>query len=448
MYSGMPGSRTQSRPLSNPPYSAALPGGAEYEEHKIVGKDLDDCRAQLFNMYKQNYTITGTKQILKPGFLGWRQKELLEARYIIGKIPETPREESFQESRDAIIAKNTGAASITTTIQISQLDKKFEETKKGLEEKMNLILQATKAESKPASIAKIEELLQGNEFTFEYINRITTRLRAELTMEELEDFSYVQKTVVDWIGESIKITPNLPHKYPQVIILVGPTGVGKTTTIAKLAGTLIKEAKDSERKRPVIKMVTIDHTRVGAVEQLFRFSDIMMADFCKAESAKDVEKIFKECRDNIDVMFIDTPGFSPNDHENIGKMTKILEARDIHPDIYLTFSASTKARDLDSILRNYESCNYKSVIITKCDETTAFGNVISVLAKKGKEITYITDGQQVPNKIKRASVIQFLINLADFEIDRDHIDEKFPEDNNYGRSGTGTKANDVQQPQD
>lgn len=414
---------------ANPYVFSASQASSGSEEQKIVGKNLEDCKAKLFELYGTNYQIIGQKQILKGGILGWWQKELLEVKYITNPRPAISSADSFQKNRDELLGRiDGGSGNITNTIQLAQLNKKIEETQKNIDEKMNQLIQATKAEAKPASIVKIEELLQENEFTFEYINDITTRLHSELTMEQLDDFDFVQKTVIDWIGESIKITPNVIHKYPQVIILVGPTGVGKTTTIAKMAGTLIKSANDKDEPRPVIKMITIDRTRVAAEEQLRHFGDIMGIDVYKAENANDVKTIFNNYKDKLNVMFIDTPGYSPNDHENIGKMTKILEVQGIHPDIYLTFSAATKARDIISILRNYESCNYKSVIITKWDETSAVGNVISVLAKKEKPVSFITDGQQVPKKIERATVVRFLTNLVDFEVDRDHIDEKFPED--------------------
>lgn len=424
--------RNQTR-VSGASSYALQPSLSDGEEKKIVGKSEEDCKAKLFEMYGTNYKIIGRRQFLKGGigFLGWGQKELTEVRYIINsaQVSNSASSDNFQQSRDELLEKIAGKNENTiNVIQLAQLNKKLEENQKKMDQKMNMLLQATKAGDKPASISKIEDLMQENEFTFEYINNITTRLRSELTMEQLDDFSFVQKTVVDWIGESIKIAPNIPHKYPHVIILVGPTGVGKTTTIAKMAGTLIKSSNEKDEPMPEIKMITIDNTRVAAEEQLRHYCDIMGIDLFKAQSAKDVKKIFDDYKEKLDVMFIDTPGYSPNDHENIGKMTKVLEVHGIHPDIYLAFSAATKARDLNSILRNYESCNYSSVIITKWDETSAIGNVISVLAKKGKVISFITDGQKVPNKIEKATVVRFLTNLLDFEVDRQHIDEKFSED--------------------
>ncbi len=406
--------------------SSRLPSsiGSDNGVMTLVGKTVEDCKAQLFQKYGTSYDIIGKRQILKSGFFGFGQKELTEVKYVLGQ--KLSSAESFQKNRDELLAKTT--ASVTQTVQIASIDKKIEDLQKTFSSKIDQMLAATNAQEKHVSIQQIEDLLQENEFTFSYINEITTRLRSELTIDELDDFDFVQKTVIDWIGKNIQIAPNVPHKFPHVIIIVGPTGVGKTTTIAKLAGTMILEAKAEEKAKPSIRMITIDHTRVGAEEQLRRYGNLMNVDVDKAESAADVKKIFDDYKDSLDVLFIDTPGYSPNDYENIAKMRKMLEVQGIHPDVYLAVAASAKARDLDSIIQNYEVFNFGSVIITKWDETTRIGNVLSVLHKKNKPISFITDGQQVPRKIERATVVKFLINLHEFSVDRAHIDELFPED--------------------
>ncbi len=424
-YGGIPAKNSKS-PSSYASVSSY--GRADNETKIITGKDFEDCKEKLFDLYGHNYTILGKRPQFKPGFFGFGQKEYWEVRYSIGSQQQSlSPQDSFQKSRDEILSK--ASASVTQTMQIASLDKRLEEYQKSISKKLEEIATATNAGDKPVTIQKIEDLLQDNEFTFSFINKITTRLRSELSMEELENFELVQERVVEWIGESIKIAPKVMHKYPHVIILVGPTGVGKTTTIAKLAGTMILDARNEEQVPPKIRMITIDHTRVGAEEQLRRYGDLLGTNVDKAESAEDVKKIFDSYKDSIDVLFIDTPGYSPNDSENIGKMRKMLEVKGIHPDVYLTFTASSKARDMVSIIQNYEPFNFSSVIITKWDETSAIGNVISVLSEKGKSVSYITDGQQVPKKIERASTVKFLLNLNDFTINREYIDKKFPEEN-------------------
>ena len=431
MYNDGYGLSADKNPHSSSVYPVTNPGFSAYprsddEIQTIIGKDFEDCKQKLFKTYGHNYDIRGQRPVLKPGFFGFGQKELYEVRFTIGQKRAVSQQEAFQKNRDEILSKNT--LSVSQTKQLASLDKKLEEYQKTLEKKLEEIATATNAGDKPLSIQKIEDLLQENEFTFSYINDITTRLRSELSVEELDDFDFVQNKVVDWIGESIKIAPKEMHKYPHVIILVGPTGVGKTTTIAKLAGTMILEARSNEQSEPKIRMITIDRTRVGAEEQLRRYGDLLGADVDKAEDAEDVKKIFDTYKDSIDVLFIDTPGYSPNDSENIGKMRKMLELKGVHPDVYLTFTASAKARDMKSIIQNYEPFNFSSVIITKWDETSAIGNVISVLAEKGKPVSYITDGQQVPKTIEQATIMKFLLNLNDFTLNREYIDEKFPEE--------------------
>ena len=175
-------------------------------------------------------------------------------------------------------------------------------------------------------------------------------------------------------------------------------------------------------------MITIDHMRVGAEEQLRRFGEIMNIAVDKASTTDDVYKIFEDNKDALDALIIDTSGYSPNDYENIGKMRALLDVPGLHPDVYLTVTASTKARDLVSIIQNYEPFNFGSVIVTKCDESSAYGNILSVLSEKHKAIAYITDGQKVPRNIERASTVYFLTRLHDFKIDRIHIEDTFAEE--------------------
>lgn len=399
---------------------------SDSEPKKLTGRNEEDCKRMLFNMFGSRYQIIGARTILKGGLFGFGQKEYCEVRYIVKPGPLSSSE-SFDKNRQELIDKITGGPGNALSLkQLAAIDKKLEELQDSVNSKLSSLSVAASS-SEHQSIQKIENLLIQNEFSLSYINDIKNRLKGELSVEQLDDFEFVQRTVVDWIGKSIAIYPETKRRAPHVIILVGPTGVGKTTTIAKLAGTLLKNANLKKQPKPAIRMITIDHTRVGAEEQLRRFGVLMDVAVDKAESAADVKQIFDTYRNSLDVLFIDTPGYSPNDFESIGKMRGILEIPGMNKDVYLTITASVKARDLVSIIQVYEQFKYDSVIITKCDETTAFGNVLSVLSEKHKPIAYITDGQQVPKKIERASVVKFLTNLNDFQIDRNHIEEVFSE---------------------
>jgi len=119
-------------------------------------------------------------------------------------------------------------------------------------------------------------------------------------------------------------------------------------------------------------------------------------------------------------------GKSPKDSSKLGEMKEILDGCPRHSEFHLVISAATKTSDIEEIMRQFEPFNYRSIILTKMDETDRFGNIISALAEKRKCISYITDGQTVPMDIRRATVVRFLINLDGFKVNREKIEERFP----------------------
>lgn len=392
-------------------------------EHKITGKSYDEIKEILWDRYGSNYHIIDQRTILEGGFLGFFQKAMIEVTYIISDRQKSAREDVAQ-AKEQILQKAGVDYSKVVSMQYGELEKIISDMNGQLTE----LRQAAASQVHP-SIKKIEDILSENEFTHSFISYISNRIKNEFSLEQLEDFDKVQEKVVDWIGQSIKIEPNIPHKLPHIIVLVGPTGLGKTTTISKMAAKPILDAKKSGRPLPVVRLVTIDHTRVGAEQQLRKYGTIMGVQVDKAEDSNDLSEIIKKCRDSADYIFIDTSGYSPKDYDNIAKMRNILDVPELALDTYLVVAASTKASDLSKIIDNFSMFNFSSVIITKCDETSSYGNVLSVLFEKKKSISFITYGQKVPLDIKRASVREFLYKLSDIKKNKIHIDDMFPEGN-------------------
>ena len=400
--------------MSSSDYSSA-------QKYSISGRSIDEIREKLYRLYGDEYSIVDRQTNLKGGFLGLFQKNQITVWYVLRD--KSVEREDFNKSKEQLLKKSgidTSALALKQNAAVLNM-------LQAVSEQVEQIKNATTTEVHP-SIAQIENLLTENEFSHVYISEIASKLRNEFSLEELDDFALVQKKVVDWIGLSISLAPKITPPPPHVIVLVGPTGVGKTTTISKLAAMLILEARKNGRADPHIRMITADRTRVGAEEQLRRLGDVMSVPMDKAETAEDLNTLFRQYKKHEDYILIDTSGYSPNDYENIAKTRALLDIPGINFDIYLTVSACTKASDLVKIIQNYEVFNCSSVIITKCDETSTYGNILSVLHEKHKSISYITDGQKVHTCIRRATVVEFLKNLSGFEIDRLHINDKFPED--------------------
>ena len=404
----------------------------------MTGRTLDECKAKLFEKFNNEYTIRGKRTMLKGGFLGIGQKEVVEVSYTVDReddVQKTAAQAGRLSVRDGTDALDAAAAfnktkdELLRAAQITAFNTAMNARMTQMEDTISKQLKtiAFAASEKHPSIKKIEELLEENEFTFSYINEITEKLQSNFTLDALDDFKAVERKVVDWIGKTISIAPEKIQRPPHVVVIVGPTGVGKTTTLVKLATKMVSEAKREERRIPSFAFITTDTMRVGAYEQLASYSTIFETELEKAETVEDLKKLYDEKRENFDAIFIDTSGYSPNDTENIGKMKAVLDVRGMKPDIHLAVAASTKATDLANIMQNYEQFGYNSVIVTKCDESKQYGNVISVLHEKNKKISYIADGQKVVRDIHRADVVQFLIRLSGFDVDRVHIEDEFGE---------------------
>lgn len=388
----------------------------------IIGKSRDECLNKLYDLYGKNYRVVGIKTVMKGGILGFFQKERVEVSYLLNtQFSEAakPRED-FEKSKEEILRNFNPSIK-----QISALDKKLDTISTMLETKLNDINLTQEPVHK--NILKISEILEENEFSKEYIKKMENKIRSEFSLEELEDFSKMERQVIDWIGESVHICKEKVFRLPHVIVVVGPTGVGKTTTIAKIAAQQIIKANNANHERPMIRLVSADVTRVAAEEQLRHYGDALEVRVDKAESPEDIKKIYADCKDSTDIILIDTSGYSPNDSESIGRLKRNLIVDDFKPDVYLAVTASTKACDLRNIIQNYEPFAFNSVIITKCDETSRFGNIISILDEKHKSVSYVTYGQAVARDISHAKVVEFLKRLKGFNVDRIHIEDKFGE---------------------
>lgn len=396
----------------------------------LTADTLDDCREQLAKMYGSAYELMDRKNVVqKYGPFGLLAKPGVKVSYVVNRRAGAEKasvyeseEETQRLVKEQLLRQLSGGKS-KAEIQISEISAKVEEIAQAVQK-----LPRASGEEKIESIEKIEELLEDNEFTKEYIANISARLKKEFSLDDLNDFSKVQRQVIDWIGESIEIAAEKAHRPPRVIVIVGPTGVGKTTTIGKLAAQDVITRKKSPDLPPLsITMITIDKTRIGAEDQLRTLGEVLELQVKKAENSEDLKTIFDSIKADNDIIYIDTSGYSPNDAENIAKLKSALNVDGLRPEIYLAVSADKKAKDLRNIMQNYEPFGYSSVIVTKCDETTGFGNVISVLNEKRKSISYLTDGQVISRNIQKANVVDFLIRLSGFTVDRIHIEEKFGE---------------------
>jgi len=207
----------------------------------------------------------------------------------------------------------------------------------------------------------------------------------------------VKSRLGETLGRLIKFagTLKLKRNSPRIIALVGPTGVGKTTTTAKLA------AMYALNRGNKVALITMDIFRVGAVEQLKTYSRIMGIPLEVASTPKELEKAVEKHSD-CDLIFIDTAGRSHKDKEKLDEMKNFLDHK-IPMEVYLCLSATTKDRELEEILNRFRIFQVSKVVFTKIDECESFGNMVNLLIKDNLQIAYFTTGQRVPEDIEIAT---------------------------------------------
>lgn len=194
------------------------------------------------------------------------------------------------------------------------------------------------------------------------------------------------------------------HYGQKVMMLVGPTGVGKTTTIAKLAGLARQQ---DEHRRTVL--ITLDTYRVAAVEQLRVFAKILKIPLEVAVSHKD----FMECmgrHQNADLLLIDTAGRSPKNQAGYDELLAITRGQ-LHVETHLVLAAPMAESVQMDTIRRYQSVPIHKLIITKLDEVSMGGGLYNVLSQTGLPVSYLSAGQRVPEDLEIATRTR-LVELA------------------------------------
>ncbi len=198
------------------------------------------------------------------------------------------------------------------------------------------------------------------------------------------------------LGKLLKSKNELDFKVKKSLMLVGPTGVGKTTTIAKISA--IASIIDYNYK---VGIISLDNYRVGAIEQLSKYCKIMNLPMKSADDIESFDEIFRQMSDR-DLILIDTAGSSPRDNQKIAQIQTFLQNNNQNITINLVLSANTKYADMLLAYEKFSTLDIESLIFTKLDETLNYGAIYSLIFKTEKPVSYFCIGQNVPDDIVKA----------------------------------------------
>ena len=246
-----------------------------------------------------------------------------------------------------------------------------------------------------ACIQLIYNQLIINEVDEKYANQIISEIEGTLKKDSSMDniLSSIYQKIVLKLGQPITI--DLKGNSPKYLFFIGPTGVGKTTTIAKIA------SKYKVEEKAKVAFLTSDTYRIAAVEQLRTYANILGIPLKVVYNVDEIEQSRKEFAD-FDIVFVDTAGRShrnKNQRDDIEGLIKAIPEDE--REIYLVLSATTKYRDLITITEAYSEMVGYNLIFTKLDETSSVGNLFNIRMLTNAPLSYATFGQDVPDDIDR-----------------------------------------------
>lgn len=250
-------------------------------------------------------------------------------------------------------------------------------------------------EEKITHLKEAEDFLLENDFSLAFAKNFLNSL--SLPVNNLDTFKIILK---EKLKLNIYCDSNLFKDEQRFFLLMGPTGVGKTTTLAKLAAMAVKEKKK-------IRFFSFDSYRLGADLQLQKYAKVFERPFHLIQSKEDLDIALKACSDD-EIVFMDSAGESLKKEVKLSEINSLLEAIPHKIIKILTLQANSKSKDLIKVKEKFKAYNYDYYIFTKLDESTSMGTILETLYQDSIPLSFICNGQEVPDDIKKANLKELL----------------------------------------
>ena len=356
-------------------------GGDEKELLKRIRADLGGDAVILHSAYER-----------QKGLLGLFRRPRLEIVAGGGfKIVKDFEPSAGAKAAPAGAGPGRGAAPL---IPPDALKKEISEIKRLISETQDLVARRNGFDG-PQELAEEYAALAATRVSEKLARQMATQIRAKLPAEALRDRARLRAAIRDLVKEMIRCTEGIALKPGRCVrvAFVGPTGVGKTTTIAKLISIYAHRGKE-------VGVITNDTYRIAAAEQIRRVAQLVGVPIRVCPRPLEIEAALKEF-ESRDLVLIDTAGRSQKNLERMDELKEVLAAA--KPDeTHLVVSMTTQPETIVDVAERFSVCAYDRLVVTKLDEALKVGVVLDVLSRVQAELSFITTGQEIPRDIEVA----------------------------------------------
>lgn len=276
-------------------------------------------------------------------------------------------------------------------------DEEIRDLQNQLEEMKAMLMEMSRNKGAGDAVPTLQNAMQSQEVTEKIIQDMIAKLNGTEILAPSNSVK-AANALEKYIRKAIRVANGITlySNKPKVVALIGPTGVGKTTTLAKIAAKFVLE------QGARVALITADTYRISAVEQLKTYSDILGLPLEIVYNPEALRKAIEKHKDK-QLILIDTAGRSQYNEYQMKELSGLLSI-DADIEKHLVMSATTKTSDGVELLENFSICQPDRVIFTKVDETGTHGIILNILHRRKVALSYITNGQSVPDDIEPASV--------------------------------------------
>lgn len=321
------------------------------------------------------------------------------ARIEVAKAEEAAAKEEVQPEAPAEVSEASVADDQPEEAapDESGKDEEIRDLQNQLEEMKAMLMEMSRNKGAGDAVPTLQNAMQSQEVTEKIIQDMIAKLNGTEILAPSNSVK-AANALEKYIRKAIRVANGITlySNKPKVVALIGPTGVGKTTTLAKIAAKFVLE------QGARVALITADTYRISAVEQLKTYSDILGLPLEIVYNPEALRKAIEKHKDK-QLILIDTAGRSQYNEYQMKELSGLLSI-DADIEKHLVMSATTKTSDGVELLENFSICQPDRVIFTKVDETGTHGIILNILHRRKVALSYITNGQSVPDDIEPASV--------------------------------------------